>query len=68
MPDSTETFTADYPCDWHCTIEFALPDTHIQYTRGQMRRAVDACHVAVHAGAPTRAEFTVTNKQTASAR
>lgn len=60
---SVETYSVEYPCDWACRIELDLDDIHVQYTHGQMRRAVDACHRTVHEdpGAPVRAEYTVTN-------
>ncbi len=63
MTDSGETFTAEFLCDWACRIEFALPETHIQFTRGQMRRQVNDAHAAVHADGPVRDEFTVKNTQ-----
>jgi hypothetical protein len=68
MSDSTETFAAEYPCDLACRIELDLTDLHDRFNRGQMRRAVDDCHVTVHAGGTVRDQFTVTNMQKAGAR
>ena len=61
MTGSAETFTAEYPCDWYCRIEFDLSDIHDRYTHRQMRDAAIDCHLAVHAGGPIRPEFSVTN-------
>jgi hypothetical protein len=68
MTGSAETFAAEYPCDWACRIELDLTGLHDRFNRGQMRRAVDDCHKAVHAGGTVRDQFTVTNMQKAGAR
>lgn len=63
MTDSAETFTVEYSCDWLCRIELDLTDISDRYTHRQMRAATLDYHLAVHAGGPVRAEFTVTNTQ-----
>jgi hypothetical protein len=68
MTGPAEAYSAEYPCDLACRIELDLDGIQPQYTRGQMRRAVDDCHVTVHAGGTVRDQFTVTNMQKAGAR
>lgn len=61
MTDSTETFTAEYPCDWRCRVELDLSGISDRFNHRQMREATIDAHLAVHAGGPVRDEFTVTN-------
>jgi hypothetical protein len=70
MTDSTETFAVEYACDLACRIELdlSLADTHLRFTRGQMRREVDDLHGQIHENPDVimRAEYTVTNLRAAA--
>lgn len=48
MTAPMEMFTAEYPCERHCVVEFDVTDVNAWFTHNQMRRYATDAHDAAH--------------------